>query len=134
MTEPIRVPGDGVKMVKSFLIDNAALFDDDVTFALNVPSDWQPGLSPPHVGIFDDGGGTEWPIVTRPTIRITAWSDGRDRSRGVVGLCMGIILGRTIPGMTFSREPSAILDALDSHNGGRMASFFVRATVRTVAV
>lgn len=133
MTEPIRRPGDGAKQVKNFLLANSGLFTEPVTFALNVPREWQPETSPPHVGIFDDGGGTDWPIVTRPILRVTVWSDGRDRSRDVAGLCMGIMLGRTIKGIRFT-DPSSILEAFDSHNRGRMASFTVQATVRTVAV
>lgn len=132
--KPLRIPGDPARAAKDYLATALPplLAGADPAFGLSLPDDWTP-KSTSHVVVFDDGGEAKWPIVTNPLLRITVWSSGRTRSREIAGLCMAILTAHSIPGIASVRKPSSILDARDSHNGGIMASFTVRATARTIA-
>lgn len=101
------------------------------TVGLGLLDGWQPS-APRHVGVFDDSGPSRWPISTRPILRVTIWASDRAAARDLAGLCMGLALGRKVPGIANVREPSGILDAVDPKNSGLMASFTVRTTVRTL--
>ena len=132
--KPVRTPAQPARLAHDYL--KTALPDltaDQFTSGLGLPSAWTP-KSKPHVGIFDDGGVASWPVSTRPVLRVTVWSDGETKSRTLAGLCLGALLAHPIPGIANVREPSSILDARDSHNGGLMASFTVRTSVRTLPI
>lgn len=131
MTEPIRVAADPALLVKDFLKSNLPeLTGKQLTVALNLPSEWTTS-SLPHVGVFDDGGPVQWPIVTSPLLRLTVWSNSRTISREIAATAQGVVMVRTIPGIANIIDPSSILEAKDSQNGGLMASFTVRSIART---
>lgn len=128
----LRTPGDSAARAQEYL-DTVlpTLAIEPVAVTLGLPVDqWSP-KSIPHVGIFDDGGASSWPVASSPLLRVTVWSDGRTRSRHIAGWVMGVLLAHRIPGITNVREPSALLDARDPKNKGLMASFTVHTTVRT---
>lgn len=129
----LRKPADPARSAKDYLAATlpGLLGITGLTVGLVVPENWTP-KSPPHVGVFDDGGPTRWPVATRPLLRITVWANGRTLAREVAGACMGVMLAHPVPGISNVREPSSILDARDSKNTGQMASFTVRATARTL--
>ncbi|MGV5046887.1 hypothetical protein [Rhodococcus pyridinivorans] len=131
MTGPIRVPDDTADAVKDYL--KAALagrFSSAPTVGLVLPQNWTP-KNAPAVVVFDDGGPSEWPIVTEPRIRVTVWASGRTVARQVAAACVGLLLSRDVPRVAAVRDPSSILDARDD-NGGIMASFTVAVKSRTV--
>lgn len=123
----MRIPDDTARRIKDFL---AGRLTESVGLAL--PSTWSP-KSPPHVVVFDDGGPTEWPILTEPRIRVTVWAAGRTASRDLAALCIGLLMTYDVPNVAHVRDPSSILDARDD-NGGIMASFTVAVKSRTVSV
>lgn len=127
MTGPVRVPDDAARRVKDFL---AALLSARASVGLVLPSGWSP-KSLPAVVVFDDGGPSEWPILTEPRIRVTVWASGRTQARELAALCIGLLMERDVPGVALVRDPSSILDARDD-NGGIMASFTVAVKSRTV--
>lgn len=131
----LRAPGDSAARVQEYLSETLpSLAIEPVVVTLGLPDDqWSP-KSIPHIGIFDDGGASQWPVASSPLLRVTVWSNGRTRSRAVAGWVMGVLLARRIPGVANVREPSTLLDARDPKNKGLTASFTVRTTVRTSAL
>jgi len=126
-----RQPADAAVPVKNYLVSCLSVPEPEVTAALNLPPKWAPETHPPAVVVFDDSGPTRWPIATHPQIRVTVWAHGRTRARTIAGLCLGWLLAGRVPGVKISPGTS-IIDARDPDNGGDMASFTVRTTVRTV--
>ncbi|MFH5209270.1 hypothetical protein ACHIPZ_13850 [Antrihabitans sp. NCIMB 15449] len=134
--KPFRVPGDPARAAKDHFTSvlPGLVSGTDPTVGLTVPSGWDKETSPAHVGVFDDGGPSVWPITTTPRLRVTVWSNSRTRSREIAGLCVGVLLAHRIPGIAAVTDPSSILDARDPDNGGHMASITVDAVARTLAV
>ncbi|WP_051407149.1 hypothetical protein [Nocardia sp. CNY236] len=132
--KPQRTPGDPAKAIKTYL---AAVLPGLVTPAptvgLVLPATWAPSTSAAAVVVFDDGGGAIWPVSTSPTVRITVWAAGRDPSRQIAGVCLGVLLSHRITGVATITQPTGLLEAKDSNNSGHMCSFTVRASARTVA-
>lgn len=129
-----RTPAQPALLAKDYLKTALpALTAVQFTAGLGLPDDWTP-KSKPHIGVFDDGGVASWPVSTRPVLRVTAWSDSETKSRTLAGLCVSILLAHSIPGIANVRQPSSILADRDPHNGGLMASFTVRTSVRTLPI
>ncbi|MGW5377441.1 hypothetical protein ACWESM_18545 [Nocardia sp. NPDC003999] len=133
--DPLRVPADPARIAKNYLagVIPALAGGTAPTFGMVIPSSWTPAAAPAVV-VFDDSGPVLWPVCTSPTLRVTVWSDGRDRSRRIAGLCLGVLLAHRIPGIGSITDPTLLVEDLDDHNGGVMASFTVRAIARTLAV
>lgn len=131
--KPLRLPGDPAKLAKNYLagVLPAMVSAPSPTFGLVVPADWT-RAKPPHIVVFDDSGPTRWPMTTRPLLRVTVWADGRDRSREIAGAALGVLLSHRIAGISTITDPSGLLEARDSNNGGLMCSFTVRAQSRTL--
>lgn len=134
MSKPFRLPGDPAKAIKQYLasVVPGLVAAPAPYVGLVLPLDWKT-TSAPAVVVFDDGGPPVWPVATAPTIRVTVWADGRDRSRRIAGVCLGVLLAHRIPGVSTVTQPSGLLEAIDSNNGGVMTSFTVRALARTIA-
>lgn len=130
-----RRSADPAKSAKDYLAETmpGLLGITGLTVGLVVPDNWT-SKSKPHIGVFDDGGPSRWPVSNRPVLRVTVWANGRTLAREISGACMGALLAQPIPGIANVREPSSILDARDPHNGGLMASFTVRTSVRTLPI
>ncbi|WP_051047363.1 hypothetical protein [Nocardia asiatica] len=131
--KPLRLPADPAKVAKNYLasVIPGMVAAPAPTFGMVVPTNWTPS-SAPHLVVFDDSGPTRWPVMTRPLLRVTVWADGRDRSRAIAGAALGVLLSHSIPGIATVTEPSLLLEARDSTNGGVLASFTVRAQARTL--
>lgn len=131
-----RVPADAAVPIKDFLHTQLASSEPGVRVALSLAEDWQPEakgtVSAPAVVVFDDGGPANWPISTHPQIRVTVWSSSRTRSRAIAGKCLGLLLALPVPGVAYIAPGTTLIDDLDPQNGGRMASFTVNTTVRTI--
>ncbi|MGW6699639.1 hypothetical protein [Nocardia sp. NPDC055049] len=134
MSKPYRLPGDPAKAIKQYLgtVVPGLVTAPAPTVGLVLPMDWKPDKAP-AIAVFDDGGPTRWPVTTAPLVRVTVWADGRDRSRRIAGVCLGVLLSHRIAGVSTITQPSGLLEALDSNNGGVMTSFTVRALARTIA-
>ncbi|WP_433660793.1 hypothetical protein ACQPW1_00440 [Nocardia sp. CA-128927] len=132
--KPYRLPADPAKLIKNKLAATVPglVAAPHPTVALTVPANWSTA-SPPHIGVFDDGGGNRWPVSTAPTVRVTVWAAGRDRARGIAGVCLGVLLTYRIDGVATITAPTGLLEALDAHNSGQMCSFTVTAQARTLA-
>ena len=132
--KPYRLPGDPARAIKDYL---ASVLPPLVaapapTLGMVLPSSWSTS-SPPAVVVFDDSGPVQWPVTTAPTVRVTVWANGRDRSRAIAGRCLGVLLAHRVPGVATITEPTGLLEAVDENNHGVMTSFTVRALARTIA-
>jgi len=133
--KPFRAPADPARVAKDYLatIVPALVPSPAPMFGMVLPDDWTPDAAP-RVVVFDDSGPMAWPVSTSPTLRITAWSGGRDRSRRIIGVCLGVLLAHRIPGIASITDPTGIVEDIDPHNQGVMCSATVRAVARTLAV
>ncbi|WP_280451545.1 hypothetical protein, partial [Nocardia cyriacigeorgica] len=129
-----RLPGDPAKAIKIHLASvlPGLVAAPAPTVGMVLPSNWSTG-SAPAVVVFDDGGEVLWPVTTAPTVRVTVWANGRDRSRTIAGRCLGVLLAHRIDGVATITQPTSLLEAVDDSNHGVMTSFTVRALARTIA-
>lgn len=123
----VRAPVDAAALVKKWLKDHPTR-DPDLLVALEVPPGWTQGAAPVLV-IADDGGALDWPVSTSPTIRVTSWTPGRDRT--YVHWALGLLLGSSIPGVAAILPGTGILEARDDKTHADLASFTVRLRIRT---
>lgn len=72
-----------------------------------------------------------WPVETRPQIRVTVWADGRDAARAIAGYALGILLCYRVPDIAKVLPGTALIDDRDDRTGGWMAGFTVTARTRT---
>ncbi|BAD54890.1 hypothetical protein [Nocardia farcinica] len=133
MSKPHRLPPDPAAAIKAYLSAElpALVAAPAPTVGLVLPADWKL-TSPPAVVVFDDSGPTLWPVMVKPTIRVTVWSNGRTRARAIAGAALGLLLSQRVAGVATITDPSQLLDARDSSTGGTLASFTVRAQSRTL--
>ncbi|WP_406234931.1 hypothetical protein [Nocardia sp. NBC_01009] len=133
--KPFRVPADPARVAKDYLasVVPTLVGPPAPTFGMVLPSDWTPAAAPAVV-VFDDSGPMAWPVSTSPTLRITVWSAGRDRSRLIAGRCLGVLLAHRIPGIASIADPTSLVEDTDPNNTGVMCSTTVRALARTLAV
>ncbi|MGE2714196.1 hypothetical protein ACQI4L_09075 [Mycolicibacterium litorale] len=123
--EPIDVP----RVIKDWTKGQLAARFPELSVALELPDDWALGSDPVLV-IADDGGPMGmWPVATSPTIRVTSWTTGRDRT--YVNAALPLLLTKRIPGIAAVLPGAGILDARDPKTKGDLSSFTVRARART---
>lgn len=133
--KPLRAPADPARVAKDYLstVIPALVGPTAPTFGMVVPVSWTP-TSAPLVVVFDDSGPVVWPVTTSPLLRVTVWSSGRDRSRRIAGVCLGVLLAHRIPGIATVTHPTLLVEDTDPNNQGSMCSFSVRAQARTLAL
>ena len=130
--KPAVQPADAAPMVKQWLKTVVAGPFPDLDVRLEHRDDWALGDAPELV-VFDDSGPLDqWPVVTRPTIRVTTWTTGRDVT--IVNRVLGLMLCTPIPGIAQVLPGTAVIETRDSKTGADLASFTVRTRVRTVAL
>lgn len=126
-----REPVDVARLIKDWLKADLAERFPDLTVALELPADWSLG-SPPVLVVTDDGDPLGmWPVAMSPTIRVTSWTSGRDRT--YVHAALSRLLTARIPGIAALLPGTGVLDARDSKTKGDLASFTARARARTAA-
>ncbi|MEV5360579.1 hypothetical protein AB0K45_09570 [Micrococcus luteus] len=124
-----REPRDVARVVKDWLKADLATRFPELTVALELPAKWSLGSDPVLV-VADDGGSlTMWPAATTPTIRVTSWTSGRDRT--YVNAALTRLLTQRIPGIAAILPGAGLLDARDKETRGDLSSFTVRARART---
>lgn len=124
-----REPVDVAQLLKDWLKADLAAQFPELQVRLELPSDWSLG-SPPVLVIADDGDALGmWPAATSPTIRVTSWTSGRNRT--YVHKALARLLGAQIPGIAAVLPGAGLLDARDSKTRADLSSFTVRARART---
>lgn len=124
-----REPVDVARLIKDWLKADLAAQFPELKVRLELPADWSLG-SPPVLVVADDGDALGmWPAATSPTIRVTSWTSGRNRT--YVHAALARLLGARIPGIASVLPGTGVLDARDSKTKGDLSSFTVRARART---
>jgi hypothetical protein len=124
-----REPKDVAKIIKDWLKTDLATRFPTLSVALELPPDWSLGSNPVLV-VEDDGDPlVVWPAATSPTIRVTSWTSGRDRT--YAHAAMTRLLTQRITGIAKLLPGTGILEARDEKTRGDLASFTVRARART---
>lgn len=125
----MRIPGSPAPLVKADLV---AFLTTTARVVRDVPDKWTP-TDGPLVLVADDGGPLDWPIMSRNTVRITVFAEGKDPARTIALRCAGHLHDNVPAGIAhISRSGTSILEARDPQTGADMASFLVTAAVRTV--
>lgn len=109
-----------------------------LTYGLGLNKDWSPDKAPALV-VFDDGGAVDSGmggklVRTRPTLRVVVWSNSRTLSGEMAAYALGQTLSRRAEGFSQILPGTGLLDSRDTHNGGIMVSFTVRARLRVTLV
>ncbi len=125
----VRTPVDVAQLVKDEMKARAATAHPALQVRLELPADWTP-QSAPVLLIADDGGPVAYPVLTAPTIRVTSWTGGRDRT--YIHWALGQLLGTRIPGLAAILPGTGVIEARDDKTRGDLASFTVRARARTI--
>jgi hypothetical protein len=124
-----REPVDVARLLKDWLKADLATRFPVLSVRLELPSDWTLGSDPVLV-VADDGGPLDiWPVATSPTIRVTSWTSGRNRT--YVHAALARLLSVSIPGVAAVLPGTGVLEARDSKTRGDLASFTVLTRVRT---
>ncbi len=124
-----REPIDVARIVKDWLKADLATRFPTLSVALELPATWTLGSAPVLV-VADDGDPlVMWPAATSPTIRVTSWTSGRDRT--YVHAALVRLLTARIPGIAAILPGTGVLEARDAKTRGDLASFTVRARART---
>lgn len=124
-----REPVDVARIVKDWLKADLASRFPTLTVTLELPSDWVLG-SDPVLLVADDGDPlVVWPAATSPTIRVTSWTSGRDRT--YIHAALSRLLTARIPGIAAILPGTGVLEARDKNTRGDLASVTVLARART---
>jgi hypothetical protein len=124
-----REPIDVAKIVKDWLKADLATRFPTLSVVLELPSNWTLGSAPVLV-VADDGDPlVAWPAATSPTIRVTSWTSGRDRTYAHAALAR--LLTARVPSIAAILPGTGVLEARDEKTRGDLASFTVRARART---
>jgi hypothetical protein len=124
-----REPRDVARIVKDWLKSDLATRFPELSVQMELPGDWTLG-SGPVLLVEDDGDPLlMWPAATSPTIRVTSWTSGRNRTYAHAALAR--LLSTPIPGIAKVLPGTGVLEARDSKTRGDLASFTVRARART---
>lgn len=124
-----REPVDVAQLVKDWLKADLAARFPELAVRLELPANWTLG-SGPVLLVEDDGDPLAvWPAATSPTLRITSWTSGRNRT--YIHAVMARLLTQHIPGIAAILPGTGVLDARDKDTRGDLASFTVRARART---
>jgi hypothetical protein len=124
-----REPIDVARAIKDWLKADLAARFPTLSVVLELPSEWALGSNPVLV-LADDGDPlVVWPVATSPTIRVTSWTSGRDRTYAHAALAR--LLTARIPGIAAILPGTGVLDARDAKTRGDLASFTVRVRART---
>jgi hypothetical protein len=122
-------PIDVARVIKDWLKADLATRFPTLSVVLELPAEWALG-SDPVLLVADDGDPlVEWPVATSPTIRVTSWTSGRDRT--YVHAALARLLSVPVPGIAKILPGTGVLEARDPKTKGDLASFTVRARART---
>jgi len=125
-----REPVDVARIVKDWLKTSLATRFPELSVRMELPDNWTLGSNPVLL-VADDGDPlVVWPVATSPTIRVTSWTSGRNRT--YIHAAMALLLSKTpIPGVAAVLPGTGVLEARDDNTRGDLASFTVLARART---
>lgn len=124
-----REPVDVARVVKDWLKADLAARFPTLSVVLELPATWALGSGPVLV-VADDGDPMGmWPAATSPTIRVTSWTSGRNRT--YIHAVLERLLTARIPGIAAILPGTGVLEARDDKNRGDLASITVRVRART---
>lgn len=114
-------------MAKGHLVTDLA--DEDCTVSLGIPTSWETGQDP-HVSVTCDGTPIDLhPVAQQSTLRITVWADGATEAKRLANLAHGLLLARGA-----YKRLTGLLTAHDDNHDAELASFTLRATVRSTPI
>lgn len=125
-----REPIDVARVIKDWLKTDLATRFPTLSVTLELPANWTLG-SDPVLLVADDGDpSTLWlPVGTSPTIRVTSWTSGRDRT--YIHAAQTRLVTGSIPGVAGVLPGAGVLEARDKTTRGDLASITVRTRART---
>lgn len=124
-----REPVDVAKVIKEWLKADLAARFPTLSVVLELPSNWTLGSNPVLL-VADDGDPlVVWPAATSPTIRLTSWTSGRDRT--YIHAALTRLLTARIPGIAAILPSTGVLEARDANTRGDLASVTVLTRART---
>ena len=127
---PLAVPPDAEHVVIDYLTTALALRAQDVTVGVDIPTTWTT-TTKPHVQVALDGTPRlTYPVTAAATVRITAWSASTTTAKGLVSLCMGLMLSH--PGdinIGSVQSLTGVLPTRDPDSGAQLASVTVRVNL-----
>jgi len=113
-------------------VDHLAADLDDLaeaaTVAVGIPSHWTVE-DDPHLQVAVDGTADDHPIAQRHTLRVTARARDATEAKRVAQLAHGLLLARHQ-----YRPLTGLFTTDDPDSGAQLASFTVRATVRSTPI
>lgn len=127
MTRPLVTYPDAERLVVDLLA--ADLAEETCTIGIGVPTDWTAD-DDPHLQVALDGTpADEHPIRQVATIRVTAWARNPSDAKTLAQLAHGHLLTH----FEISRL-TGLLRARDEDHQAELASFTVRASVRSTPI
>lgn len=131
--KPVVQAPDAERLVGDILDGLLTEYGETYTIGNGVPTGWVP-TSPPHVQVVWDGTPTmEWPVTTRPTIRVVVRASDIPEAKRLAAVCQGLLLAHMGgDGVTNIRPGVGVLPARDEDTQAEIAWFTVIATVRNV--
>lgn len=124
-----RIQADPLPRLRAWLDTEIA----DAAVRLDLPDGWTVKAGTVIV-LADDGGPFVYPVKSQHTIRVTVWGAGRTEARRLAAVAAGLLHDAHLPGITLSRNGSAVLEAVDPTTGARLASTLLTAHVKTQEV
>lgn len=132
MSKPLVTYPDPERAVVEHLAD--ALAGEDVTVGPGLPRTWTTA-SDPHLQVACDGTPTdEHPIAHRSTIRVVAWASTSAEAKRLALLAHGHLLAAPTGDLHSVSRLTGLLPAHDRDHDAELASFTVRARVRSTAI
>jgi len=133
MTKPLVQAPDAEELLVELLEGLLAAQDEEATVGIGVPAGWTPGDTP-HVQVAWDGTPSmEWPVYTRPTVRIVARAETTEQAKRLAAVTQGLLLAHMGgEGVTNIRPGVGIFPGRDEDTQAEIAWFTVLATIRTV--
>ncbi len=123
---PVQVVPDAERMAVDLLTGLLEGKNITATVGVTVPTTWKTGDTP-HVQVGWDGTDDSLhPVMSRPLIRVTAWSHTPTQAKNLARACHALLLSQ--PEI---REALGIFPTQDRETRAQLASFVIRATWRT---
>lgn len=131
MKPTVQAP-DAEKLVGQILEERLGDLDETCTVGVGVPTGWSG--TPSHVQVAWDGTPfMEWPVTTRPTIRVTVWASSPSEAKRLAAVAQGVLLSHPGGDGVSAIQPGVgVMPARDDDTQAELAWFTVLATVRNV--
>lgn len=124
-----REPRDVAQIIKDWLKADLAARFPELSVRLELPANWTLGSGPVLLVEDDSDPLAVWPAGTSPTIRITSWTSGRNRT--YIHAAMTRVLTQHIPGIAAILPGTGVLGARDEKTRGDLASITVLTRAHT---